>query len=133
MQEEKIECCLLEFGSEPYKRSIELRRQVLRFPLGLDFEQKDLDAEFDQFHFAAFKGENLVGVLLLKTVNELPETNLRMRQVAIRPELQGHGIGSTLVRFSEAWSLKNNCKRIDLHARLTAVDFYITLGYKSVG
>jgi predicted GNAT family N-acyltransferase len=123
-------CKLLEFGSAQHRASIELRRQVLRIPLGLDFEQEDLDAEHSQYHFACIDGEEIAGILLFKVMREGP---LKMRQVAVREDLQGKGIGKMLVQFSEQWATENKFMSIELNARKTAVPFYTALGYDVEG
>ena len=126
----KVVCQLLEFGSDDYKKSIDLRRKVLRKPLGLDFTANDLSAEHNQFHFALFYNDQLVGILLLKTMKDIGPSILKMRQVAIDPEFQGDGLGSTLVKFSEQWAIESGFKTIELNARKTAVPFYLNLNYQ---
>jgi len=128
-----IQSKLLEFGSKDHLTSIELRREVLRKPLGLDFNQTDLDNEKDQFHIGAFKDDKLVGILILKAMKDLGDGILKMRQVAVLPELQGTGIGKEMVVFSEQWARENNYNLIDLHARKNVTPFYEKLGYHIEG
>jgi predicted GNAT family N-acyltransferase len=125
------ECRHLQFGSPEQIESIELRRDVLRKPLGLDFKPEDLNAESSQFHMGYVQDGQVHGILILKPATE--QGIIRMRQVAVRTGLQGQGIGKQLVGFSEDWSLKNGYKRMELHARKTAVDFYKSMGYSAVG
>ena len=126
-------CKLLEIGSIEYHQSIELRRAVLRKPLGLDFVQSDLLNEHDQFHFALFCENKLLGILLLKIMKDIDETRLKMRQVAIDPDYQSKGFGTILVKFSEQWAIAEGFKLIELNARNTAIEFYKNLAYKEVG
>lgn len=125
-----IDCKLLEFGSPAQKESIGLRREVLRIPLGLDFEPEELDAESDQYHVACLDEGKVVGILLLKS---LGNGVLKMRQVAVSPGMQGKGTGSRMVRFSEAWAKEQGYTLMELNARKTAVDFYLQLDYQIVG
>lgn len=125
-----MECKLLEFGSPAQRESIELRREVLRIPLGLDFDQHDLDAESDQYHVACLDDGKIVGILLLKPVGN---GVLKMRQVAVSPTVQGQGIGSRMVKFSETWAREQGYRFMELHARKTAVDFYLQLQYSIAG
>lgn len=129
----KVECKLLEFGSEDCKKSIELRRRVLRKPLGLDFTSADLISEHDQFHFALFYNHELTGILLLKTMKDINSSIIKMRQVAVDPEFQSNGLGSILVKYSEEWAIENGYRTIELNARKTAVPFYINLNYQEIG
>jgi len=70
--------------------------------------------------------------MILPTIVPQPD-DVRMRQVAVAGELQGQGIGTAMVQFSEALARKLGYLRIVLHARETAVPFYEKLGYSRIG
>jgi predicted GNAT family N-acyltransferase len=123
-------CKLLPFGSSEQLESIELRRLVLRIPLGLDFMEEELQAEHDQWHLAAYQDQILCGILLLKPVSA---TEVKMRQVAVHPSSSGKGIGTLLVQFSEHFALSKGYQLMTLHARETALSFYQQLHYNVVG
>ncbi len=128
-----LSCKLLDFNSDEHQMSIEIRRQTLRLPLGLNFTIDELENEVDQFHFAVFNGEDMLGVLLLKqAVNGSFET-LKMRQVAVLESVQGRGVGQYMVHFAEQWARSVNCRLIELHARQTAVNFYLKMSYNLIG
>lgn len=116
------------FGSSLQQASVNLRNQVLREPLGLTFNPKELEAEYAQIHVVATIYEEVVGVLLLV---DLGQSTWKMRQVATLPELQNRGIGKQLVEFAEKWLIEHNAKRIVLHARLSAAHFYRKLAYET--
>jgi predicted GNAT family N-acyltransferase len=122
-------CKLLEYGSPEQKESIELRDEVLRKPLGLKFSEEELK-EDEQFHFACFIDNKIKGILLLKPI---ADGIIKMRQVAVSPELHGKGIGKQLVKFCEQWAIDNGYHKIELNARKTAMDFYLSLDYKTIG
>lgn len=56
-----------------------------------------------------------------------------MRQVAIKNEWQGNGVGKKLVLFAERFAYQHSFNKIELNARKTAVAFYLNLGYKTMG
>ena len=56
-----------------------------------------------------------------------------MRQVAVRPDRQGMGIGTSLVGYSETFARSHGFRNMMLHARETVVPFYLRLGYRKVG
>jgi GNAT superfamily N-acetyltransferase len=116
----------MRFGSPLQLASIRLRDEILRIPLGLTYTAEELAAECDQVHIGALAGEEVVGVLLL---SGQPDAKLKMRQVAVRGDFQGKGIGKMMVRFSERWAQENGFYKMILHARETAVPFYLHLGY----
>ncbi len=116
-------------GSAAHWATVALRNAVLRKPLGLHFSAEELDAEKDSYHVACYRGERLVGCLVLLPQGE----DVRMRQVAVVAEWQGCGIGTAMVRYSEALAQKLGFRRMVLHAREAAVPFYEKLGYSKMG
>ena len=120
----------IAFDGAEHKKEIDLRYKVLRRPIGLNYTQEQLDAEKDEFHFAAFDGEKLAGCLLMKAIDK---DEIKMRQVAVDETYQGKGVGKALVLYSEKFAAENGFSVITLHARKTAVPFYAHLGYEIVG
>lgn len=118
------------FGSPEHASTIELRREVLRRPLGLDFSAEQLAGEEDQIHLALLHGDEALACLILVAHRD---GEAKMRQVAVRPDLQGQGIGRQLVEASEAFAIRRGLTRMVLHARETAVPFYERLGYAVEG
>ncbi|MFN5217997.1 MAG: GNAT family N-acetyltransferase [Sphingomonadales bacterium] len=121
---------VLDWGSKLQIQSIGLRYEVLRRPLGLFFSPSELAEEENQINIAVVKGDRVLAVLLLKIL----EGNVaKMRQVAVSASFQGQGLGKQLVRFSEELCRQKNVIRIELHARKTAIPFYLSLGYEAEG
>lgn len=119
----------IAYGSPEHAGSIRLRRAILRAPLGLDFEPQELAAEADQIHLAALEHDEVIGILLL-----VPQgTDCKMRQVAVQRDRQNDGLGSKLVKAAEREALKQGAKRMILHARESAIQFYLRLGYDLEG
>ena len=116
--------------SPAYALCVALRRDVLRKPLGLEFGEAQLAAEDDSLHLAFFDEEVVVGTLML-TPREWG--SVQMRQVAVHEGWQGQGIGRRLVLESEAEARRQDFSVMVLHARETAVPFYLKLGYAEVG
>ena len=116
-------------GGPDYLALVELRRAVLRRPLGLDFTTEQLAAEKSQFHLGAWDGERAVGCLALL----MSPGEARMRQVAVAADAQGRGVGRLLVAEFEAAARRRGAARVTLHARQTAVAFYDRLGYAAEG
>lgn len=117
-------------GSKDQKELIEIRRQVLRWPLGLDFTEEELEAESTSWHLGAWLGLEAIGCLVLA----FPEPGkAKMRQVAVRPDWQGHRIGQALVHECEVKAREHGAATIELHARANVVPFYERLGYEVRG
>lgn len=117
-------------GSPEYDATVELRRAVLRRPLGLDFSPEQLASEASDTHLAQFEEDQALACLIL-TPKDLK--TLKMRQVAVAPERQGRGLGRLLVEGSEVWGREHGFEKMTLHARDTAVPFYLALGYAVEG
>lgn len=121
----------IEFATPEYDEAVALRYEVLRKPLGLEFQPEQLAAEWSDIHLAAFDtAGKMVAILLLTPVND---QEVKMRQVAVATEQQGRGLGAALVAQSEEIARSMNFTKMTLHARETAVPFYLRLGYEKVG
>ena len=116
-------------ASPEYNALVELRRDVLRRPLGLDYTAAQLAAEDGQLHLGAWDGERAVGCLALL----MGAGEARMRQVAVASDAQRRGVGRLLVVESETAARRRGAARMTLHARQSAVAFYERLGYRSEG
>ena len=125
-----MEFKVAEFGSPEQLASIELRKRVLRWPLGLDFTGEELAAEMNEFHLVTLEGNNLVACLVLTPQSKKV---VKMRQVAVDPDRQGEGIGKHLVKYSEEVARSEGFSTMVLHARENVVPFYLKLGYEVAG
>lgn len=126
-----MQICLIEFASPEYDESVALRYEVLRKPLGLQFSVEQLSAEWSDMHLAAFDQQGRIeGILLLTPIDE---QTLKMRQVAVSPSRQGKGVGQEMVAYAEELARSKGFSLISLHARETAVPFYLKLSYDVVG
>ena len=123
-------CQIATFGGDKYRQSIQLRDEILRQPLGLQFTKEELAQEVDSYHLICEHQAKVIGVIVFRPVND---ATLKMRQVAIAKNWQRKGIGQKLIKFSEEFALKNRINHIELHARDTAIPFYLKLQYKKVG
>ena len=130
MHDDKLLFCQLKFGTPEQRESVELRRRVLRKPLGLDFSPQELAAEKEQFHLAVLEQGKVCGVALLVV---LSSRSAKVRQVALDLPWQGRGLGRRLMEFVESFALQKGIQILELHSREAVVPFYEKLGYKKVG
>ena len=121
---------MVHHGSDPYWQGVELRKQILRLPLGLDFSEEDLESEQGQIHIVAKDHDAVIGTLLL---TEVDGVTLKMRQVAVSATHHSQGVGKSLVQAAEKFGRDHGYAKITLHARVSVVGFYEKLGYVPVG
>ena len=113
-----------------YAQELDLRWRVLRKPLGFAPEAVAFPFEAESLHLVALDAGRVVGCVLFHP--EGTETG-RLFQMAVEPDRQGTGLGTTLVRALEAELVRRGFREVILHARDSAVGFYARLGYAPVG
>jgi GNAT superfamily N-acetyltransferase len=118
---------LLDYGSKEYQQMVDLRYQIMRKPLGLQFKQEDLLQEKDDILIGCFDDDRMEGCCLL---TEIDKKTVKLRQMAVLSGLQGKGVGRVLMIFAENIARDRGYKKLIMHARKTAVGFYEKLGYK---
>jgi predicted GNAT family N-acyltransferase len=120
----------IDHGTNEYIQMVNLRDNVLRRPLGLTFSHDELQAEKDEILIACMDdGEMLGCCMLVKMDNE----TVRLRQMAVAPNLHGKGIGASIMNFAENLARDKGFKKMTMHARDTAIGFYGKFGYAIIG
>ena len=121
---------LIDHGTKEYYQMVDLRYQVLRKPLGLEFSDDELEREKEDMLIGAFEDDDMLGCCLLTKTDQ---DTVRLRQMAVKAGLQGKGIGRVLMQFAENLARDRGMKKIVMHARKTAIGFYEKQGYKVRG
>jgi len=122
---------VIPFDSPHYQQAWELRERVLRAPLGLSLQAEERKAEAQHFHFGLFDDhENL-----LACVSAVPLNNgrVKIRQMAVDPDIQGRGAGRQLMTMMEQCLSAKGYDHFYMHARISARGFYEKLGYSAAG
>jgi len=120
----------IDHGTKEYQQMINLRNEILRKPLGLSFTPEELANEKEDILIGAFDEEDMLACCMLTKADH---NSLRLRQMAVLNNLQGKGIGASMMNFAEILTRDKGYKKIIMHARETAIGFYEKLGYKVVG
>ena len=126
-----MELVQIEYGTPLHEEEIKLRDMILRAPLGLKFSKEDIISEKEELRYGLLDSSGkLTACLLIRILNN---SHVKLRQMAVRDELRGKGVGSELVKKVES-ELKNKFfRKIELHARKYAEGFYKKLGYSPSG
>jgi GNAT superfamily N-acetyltransferase len=118
---------IIDHGTDEYTQMVNLRNMLLRKPLGLSFDEEELEKEKNDILLGCFDDKKLEGCCLL---TETEPKTVRLRQMAVVSGLQGKGIGKVLLQFAENIARDRGYKKIMMHARETAVGFYEKSGFK---
>jgi GNAT superfamily N-acetyltransferase len=115
----------------------DLRGRVLRAGRPPEESRFAGDEADDTVHLGAFAGERCVGVVSL--LRERPDQQerpvrpeMRLRGMAVEPEMQGRGVGAALLRHAQRLA---DAAGLDLwcNARASAVGFYERHGWVREG
>ena len=121
---------IIEHGTLDYQKMVALRFEILRKPLGLIFSDDELEKEKEDILIGAFDDDKILACCLLTRENV---QICRLRQMAVQNNLQGKGIGATMMNFAENVARDRGFRIMSMHARKTAIGFYEKLGYKVSG
>jgi ribosomal protein S18 acetylase RimI-like enzyme len=121
---------IIDYGTSDYREMVRLRDEILRRPLGLTFTEEELEKEQGNLMMAALDDGKMLGCCML--VEEGPKT-VRLRQMAVRNDLQGKGVGKALIQFAENLARDQGYEKITMHARKNAIGFYEKMGYRVSG
>lgn len=117
---------IIDHNSKEYQQMVDLRKQILRKPLGLDFSVEELNNEKDDLLIAAYEDDEILGCCILTQMNP---TTVRLRQMAVKSGLQGKGMGRVMMQFAENIARDRGYKKLCMHARKSVAGFYEKLGY----
>src|SRR5258706_11002974 len=120
----------IDHSTKEYRQMVDLRNDILRKPLGLSLKKEELEKEREDILIGAFEEDKMLGCCLLTKVDN---DNVRLRQMAVQNNLQGKGIGATMLNYAENVARDAGYKNMVMHARKTAIHFYEKLGYKITG
>jgi len=121
---------IIDYGTHEYRLMLKLREDLLRKPLGISFTKEELEREKQDVLIGAFDDDDILGCCMLV---EMEPGVVRLRQLAVLNNLQGKGVGTAILQFSENLARDLGYKKITMHARKHTVDFFEKLGYQTVG
>ena len=120
----------IDHGSKEYKQMVALRMEILRKPLGLSFTEEELAKEKEDILIGAFDEDKILACCLLTKVDN---ATIKLRQMAVQNNLQGKGIGASMMSFAETVARDKGYRKLMMHARNTAIGFYEKFDFKVKG
>ena len=120
----------IDYGTPEYEQMLRLREEILRKPLGLGFTAEDLEPDKKDILIGAFDDGRMLGCCILRDEGN---RTIRLRQMAVKNNQQGKGIGQQIMRFAETLARDIGYRVLSMHARDTAIGFYEKQGFRVVG
>lgn len=103
-----------------------MREIELRLPLHMRYSSDNLASEENELIFCAIENEKIIASCQFIVA----DNKAKMRQVATKKSYQGKGIGRELFLEAEKHFRNNKITEIYCHARVSAVPFYLGLGFE---
>lgn len=105
----------------------ELRYRVLRKPLCQPIGSERNDGDLSGEHFALYDDNGFLRAIA--RLDESGDHTAQVRFVAVDENMQGKGYGRSIMNATEDRARSKGKRKMILHARDYAVDFYHKLGY----
>jgi ribosomal protein S18 acetylase RimI-like enzyme len=116
--------------SEEFQRYRDLRWKILRAPYNQPKITEQDDLENDDFPIMVCEVDGIpIGV---GRAHFISEDEAQIRSISVEVEWSGKGIGSIVLKELEKIITAKGAKRIIIHARSSAVEFYKKNGYQVV-
>jgi len=117
--------------SEEFRKYFDLRYEILRKPWNQPFSSTKDEWEDQSIHVLILDDNNDAIACGRLQINS--KTEGQIRSMAVQTELQGKGLGKKIIEYIEKRALELKLKNIFLDARINAVKFYESCGYKVIG
>jgi N-acetylglutamate synthase-like GNAT family acetyltransferase len=115
--------------AEDLEKYYDLRWRILRQPWNGERQRRDDALELTAIHLAAWEGNRIVGAGRLQF---LSIAEGQVRGMAVERGCEKCGIGSLILQGLEQRAALSGVRRIVLHARESALEFYRKNGYHLV-
>lgn len=119
----------IEYGTEEYERSIDIRNEAFRKPWGLDIRDEDLTGDAKMDMYGGYLDDKMIATIFL---TEDDSKTARVKSVAILEEYRIKGLGRYLMNFIEDLARQRGYTKANLMGRVSVEGFYHKLGYKTL-
>ena len=113
-----------------------LRNLVLRPNLPIETTYYDLDNDIETFHLASIMDNTIISIGTFYPENDIElqtKNGYRLRGMATHPKFRRKSAATKLMKESFVLLKEKKCDVLWCNARLIAVEFYKSLGFKIVG
>ncbi|MFY9214434.1 MAG: GNAT family N-acetyltransferase [Tissierellaceae bacterium] len=126
---DRIEMRSIDYGSDEYEVSIDIRNEAFRKPWGMDIRDEDLTGDKDMDLYGAYLDGTMIATVFL---TEDDKDTARVKSVAILKEYRKQGLGTYLMDFIENIARERGYTKVNLMGRVSVEEFYHKLGYKTI-
>lgn len=125
-----MEIKTIQHNGTEYEQMIRLRVSQLLQPIGVPEQYINREGERLDILIGAFEANEIIGCCVLT-----PKMNgvMQLRQMAVRTDYRGKGIGAAIIEFAEEAAKENGFTVLMMHARNPVIDFYKKCGYETEG
>ena len=113
-----------------------LRNLVLRPNLTIETTYYDLDNDIETFHLASIMDNTIISIGTFYPENDVElqtKNGYRLRGMATHPKFRRKSAATKLMKESFVLLKEKKCDVLWCNARLVAVEFYKSLGFKITG
>ena len=113
-----------------------LRNLVLRPNLPIETTYYDLDNDIETFHLASIMDNTIISIGTFYPENDVElqtKNGYRLRGMATHPKFRRKSAATKLMKESFVLLKEKKCDVLWCNARLVAVEFYKSLGFKITG
>ena len=113
-----------------------LRNLVLRPNLPIETTYYDLDNDIETFHLASIMDNTIISIGTFYPENDIElqtKNGYRLRGMATHPKFRRKSAATKLMKESFVLLKEKKCDVLWCNARLVAVEFYKSLGFKITG
>ena len=113
-----------------------LRNLVLRPNLPIETTYYDLDDDINTFHLASIMDNTIISIGTFYPENDIElqtKNGYRLRGMATHPKFRRKSAATKLMKESFVLLKEKKCDILWCNARLVAVEFYKSLGFKIIG
>ena len=113
-----------------------LRNLVLRPNLPIETTYYDLDNDIETFHLASIMDNTIISIGTFYPENDIElqtKNGYRLRGMATHPKFRRKSAATKLMKESFVLLKEKKCDVLWCNARLVAVEFYKSLGFKIPG
>lgn len=121
---------IIQHNSDQYEQMIALRISQLLEPIGVPASYIEREKEKADFLIGAFDKDEVIGCCV---VTPRDNSVIQLRQMAVRSDYRGKGIGVAIIEFAERVAKENSFSLLMMHARDAVIDFYKKCGYEIYG